>query len=106
MYPLPHYRWNALVLFFCFVLFCFLFGFDDAFLGGVVYCMVVLWEVEVLLVWVVLWGVEVHRMGVERVWLEVSELGLFSLEPPRNDEVSLQGVRGEMVKYVLSMKVC
>ena len=103
MYPLPHYRWNALVLFF--VLFVF-FGFDDAFLGCVVYCMVVLWEVEVLMVWVVLWGVEVHRMGVERVWLEVSELGLFSLEPPRNDEVSLQGVRGEMVKYVLSMKVC
>ena len=87
----------------------FLCLFDGSFLGCVVYCkkkMVVLWEVEVRLVWVVLWGVEVHRMGVERVWLEVSELGLFSLEPPRNDEVSLQGVRGEMVKYVLSMKVC
>jgi len=64
--------------------------------------MVVLWE-ESLLVWVVLWGVEVHWMGMERLWLEVSELGLFSLEPPRNDEVGLQGVGGEMVKDVLSM---
>ena len=68
MYPLPHYGWNALVL-------C-LFVFDDSFIGCVVFCMVVLWE-ESLLVWVVLWGVEVHWMGVERVWLEVSELGLF-----------------------------